>query len=1158
MPHDLSEYLSEFSDTGSVPTSLSGYGYGQRTHQRELSALSANPSTATKPTAAKAPASGNITVGTDSVQKVLIALGYPATGLTDGKFGKTSKAAWENAARTKPPVPSNGFIDGALGAKSVAVNAATYQVLSNIAQATLDQKKVSQQPAVPGAPKTQDQITGPEPKPWVVVGGVRVARIAVPVRDLQLHLDALQAGPSRSGSYDSKTKAAWDKYAKIFKEPRPELAQASGSSAWAWINPDAMARLRERGNRAAVPTSSAAPQKTSASPTTSKAAARPASQTANPSPQPATPAVVAKGDLVATTSDVQSLLKRLGWTDSALKNTFGAKPGALDDGTFGSTTQKAWAQSASKRKLNGRIAKASADGKQVTVLEETYLKLRAVADALVPQTAPDNSTPPIVGGSLLSLSPSGLTQISVARFGEVLGRITGATASANVDLQAVYARVAKDLKVDARSEQTKDGNVIVLKDAWNAVMAKFDAMAPKQAQPTGAKKSDQDNAVATIVKASTSSVPVSTVRTAFNAAIQQGLMQRAVFAAGAWEEALREPTLDFIGVKTEPARSQWAAALVSGKLVSKDGKTLKLPKMQADSFKAAAAKYQKAQAEQKAASSDIKGYTKVNAADLIGKINGLNVSTVVFNRNGGGKELADAIATFFTNTKTAMPSGDPVRLLKQDVYVKDAVLTALASAVSDAAARQAATRDLRSKLVADALKDSTAMVSVLDFQQAIAESVRSGKAGANKKLYSAVKLTNAFDKATRAAYTTVAQTLTIGAAILDAEKKLQAAMGANYKKALTEELRNNVWGDFLTQAVSGTSIKTMPVIAQTITEAAAVYRSTNEGKQSQAKVAKAQSTALVDAINKSTKVVAIVDVQQALLQMVSNKEISKVSGLKITGRSDKATNKGLFELSGFIFPEGYKIADTTWASYLKAVGLNVVSNSNVVKGWPNANYVALPPSVADLVLKRAGEYVYAHGAAQVQIAQYNKASTVSAAAPAPVTSSTASAPVAADAGAARAAALETATRECAARGGTLKVVETAAGQNWICLLGDGQQTQTPATAAVNSMPAAPQENSAMPGPTPQPVVFSTDEATAQPSAPLAPETPMPATDTSASSVLTPTADAPATDTAAPASDSHTGLYLLGGVAALASYFALKGKGKGKGGEKNNKMRYAKP
>ena len=1132
--YGLGEYLSAFSGIGSVPTSLSGYGFGQRVHNLELEALESNAPNPTAKPASKTQASV-VTAQTSAIQAVLVGLGFPATGLTDSQFGKTTKAVWQKAAATKAPTPLNPFIDGAVGSRTVSVNSETYGVLSSISQAAIEQKKLSQQPTsapapAPAAPKTQAQVIGAEPKIYIDgkgrvwdklpsgTQGTPLPRMAVPVRDVQLHLDSLLANPSRSESWDAQTKAAWSKYASVFKEPRPEATVATGSSKWVWINADAMSRLRARGNAAAVGGGAkpAAKQSTASGAKTAPSAG---------SPSPLTPTVAA-GDLVANTGDVQSLLKRLGWTDSALKNTFGAKPGALDDSVFGPTTQKAWEQSARKRKLATNISKKTADGKQVTVREATYLQLKAVADALVPPAVTPNAPAQPAGGSLLSLNPAGLTYVTVDQLGTVLGRITGAKSNASTRLDTLYAQVAKSLNVDPRIESVPPDKVVVLKDAWTVIMAKYDAMAPAPAPlPPGPQKSDQDQKVAEIIRASTSSVPVNTVRVALNAVIASGKLQHPPFPeTGVWENSLTEPLLDAFSAKTED-RGYLTAALVRGKLISKDGKTLKLPKRLVDIVVALAKDYK---TKQTAAVTSLAGYTKVNPAELIAKINGLNVSTVIFNRNGGAKELADAIRTFFDTTKTSAPSGDVVKQVKQDIFVNNDTLTVLAAAVKDAEARAAATQNYRAGIVAGALKDSSASVSILDVQQAVAETVRSGKAGADKKLYATVKQTGAFDKATRAAYTQIAKTLTVGPQIVQAGLLLKQQLGPNFKAAMQTELGNKVWGEFLDQAVSGKTLKTMPLLAKMISDAAASYQQTAAGKQATVAVAQAQTAALTDAVNKSTKVISILNVQQALLQMIANKEIDAISGLAITGTTDKPTRDGLFWVSGLIFPEGYKLAETTWASYLQSVGLVVVSDSNVSKGWSGANYIALPPPLADLLLKRAGEYVFGHGPSQVQVARFSKASVATAQAPAATPSAE---PAAAASTAAPTAAPPAEQAPATAPAPAYAPPEAAA----------------PTAAAPAPTASAP----AAAGPAPQVLDFSTQEATAQPTAPLPPP--------EAPTAAAPAPDAaPAPAAAAPETGSGTGLWIFGGVAALAALVALKGKDKNavKTGAKKPQTRYA--
>lgn len=869
----LGSYLSEFTTAGAMPTSLSGYGTGQRAHNLEL---------------------------------------------------------------------------GALGA---------------------------------AAPATVDaSMVGPKPSASTLNKGTAryLQLVGVLIKDLQSDLNALQAKAGSSGKIDTATKNAWALYTKVFSEPNTEFIPASGgidSAHWVWVNQPARDKMHAFAIKAVRPGASPAPKPTQSKTPTKAAAATPkpaAAKAASTKPasaktSPVTPAptpAVSKGSMVATTADVQSLLKRIGWTDAALKSTFGAKPGALDDGLYGSTTQKAWAQSANKRKLNASIKEASG-GKQVTVVTATYLALKNLADAAVPPQPGSLPAQP-VGGSILSLGPTAITQVTADQLGTVLGRISGAKADAKTDLKALYEQVATNfLSVDPRIEQDPKGAIFVMKDAWSAFMKKYDELAPAPPTPApGPQKSELDQAVAVIVKNSTSSVPVNTVRTAFNAAIQQGLLKHDLFKAGVWEQSLSPFVLDYIGVQAEPARSQWAAALVKGQLVSKDGKTLKLPQKQADSFKSVAAKYK---ASETAAVESFKGYTKVSPADIIARVNALHVSTVQFNKNGDAKELADAIQTFLENTKTPVPSGDIVKTSsdKKTVYVKDTVIATLSKAVKAADARAAATKKSRDALVANAVKEASATVKIADLQQALMDTVLSKSAGANAKLYGAVKLTNAFDAATRAAYTELARTLTIGPAIQAYQKLLQSQLGPDFKAALVTEIQNQVWGDFLKKTVAKDSLKVLPALAAKIADGAKAYKANTKADKIAADTASAQTKVLNDAIKKSTSIVSILDLQQALLQMMSEKMIDNVPGLKLTATAS-GVSPALLEVSSYIFPEGYTLPETMWAKYLSEVGITVVSASTVQKGWNSkTNYIALPASLADVISKKSSAYMLKNGVSKL-------------------------------------------------------------------------------------------------------------------------------------------------------------------------------------------------
>jgi hypothetical protein len=679
------------------------------------------------------------------------------------------------------------------------------------------------------------------------------------VSEIRYYLTALGAEAGKGAVYDTAFQRGWDQYVKVFREPSGKIAVATKDGIRdgkiVWINSKAFETLKAKGRLALAKggnTAQAAKQ------TAKKAGAAPAP---------------AAGSTVINTSEAQNVLKRLGWTDSALKNDFGAKPGALDDNTFGPTTQKAWAQSSRKRKLDGTIAKATADGTQVRVVESTYLQLRAIADANAP-----TSVPQPVGGSLKSLPVDQVSTITLAQLQTLLQKLVPQGSSDSLDV--MYGKLAKARGLDGRLEAAQDNkNILVLKATWDALQKEAAALSPQKSEP-------------------------------------------------------------------KPQEKRPSA-----------------PKPPA-------------------------GFTKVSSSEIIGRINDLSISEKMFNRNGDRVELADAIRTFLENTKTPAPAGDIVwGNDKTGLYVRDTVIKTLASAMKAAQERATATAQYTAGIVDRALKESSATIGIRELQMAIEEAVFADKVGgSNKSLYKKVRVTGGFDSDTQAAYTDMARGLTIGPSILEAERRFKEHMGPRFNPKVVEELRNRVWGEFLKKAVSSVprgvvydgQIKTLPVIAKNVAAGAKAYERRLGTAKAQQEVLAAQQKMLTDVIKRSTRIVSILSVQQAVLLLAQRKEAKSISGLKVTGYADAATADALFELSGSIFPKGSHILDGTWKSFLTETGLVVRSELDVKKGWVSGqtNYIALPASAADLILKQAGEFILRNGMSKVQVVVFSKADVV--------------------------------------------------------------------------------------------------------------------------------------------------------------------------------------
>jgi hypothetical protein len=654
-----------------------------------------------------------------------------------------------------------------------------------------------------------------------------------------------------------------------------------------------------------------------------------------------------------STADAQSILKNLGAADKA-----------LNDGKYGPTTARLWGESATKRGLNPVMEKASADGTKVYVSPETWLKLRADADA-------KGAPPPAPVVAMQVVVPREQVEDAVAR----LGGVPAGESLTDDQIIGLWAKLATAVKLAADIKRAREG-FEVNDGTWKNIAY---AASQTQRPPAQARKSDIELATAQVLKQASTSVPVTTVQTALNAAIQKGTLKMAPFTEPLWVASMVGPLV----AMSQPADAVWKAAweqsLVQGKLVSADRKSVKLLPAVASALSQLAAQYA---AEKKQGEELFKGYTEVNAAEVIARINNLGVTTKKFDKSGGAKELADAVRTFFEETKTKLPSGDLVKIdSKQKTYLKNETLAAMAAAATAAQQRADATKRFRDSMVANALKEASAQMTVLSFQEAVKHAVLSGAKVSNKKLYESVATSNVFDKQTREVYTDLARTLTIGPAVLEYERLLKSQLGPAFKVGLVEEARNQVWNSFLDAAVVKTNdgkfvIRMLPALAKQFEPLAALYRKNVSAEKKSEEQWAAFNKALADAVKKSTVTLSMLNVQQGLLEAIAGKDIQKVSGLKLTGTSDGPTREALFHFNGLIFPEGMQVPETGWAKYLAAVGYIVTPGQPVKRAWVGANYIALPRALADHLAKLAGEWILKNGQSQIRVAVFNDPSVI--------------------------------------------------------------------------------------------------------------------------------------------------------------------------------------
>ena len=790
--------------------------------------------------------------------------------------------------------------------------------------------------------------------PILEKAGVRY--VSTPVTVVQTYLNLLQANAGSSGKLDAKTKAAFSKWASVFKESRqtslspvkmedtqslePTLAKRMKTNlGFTYMHPDVLSRLKVLANQAAA------------------AGAKAPAPTAL---KPSTPSAL---DMTANTDDVQGILKRLG-----------APPDRLSDGLFGRTTKGFWQEAAQKRGVNPSIAaKSGARLKQVMVNKAAYLTIKADADAKLPPSPGAQEAEPI-GGGLKTMDQALVRGVTREELTILVDRLVPGAGK----LIPRYESAATKLGVDSRIEV--DGErFLVLKASLDAVTQAFLAAAPKK-PPPGPQLSLMEQQIAAIMKGSTSSITVATLRTAI-----RGIPEASAAVSGPWSPDLRAFVVQLLSI-AGPSAPAWDNALVPGKLVSADGKTLKLPPPQADNIKALAARFKKAKT---AAVDRFKNFTKVNSAEVIARINGLGITAEKFNRAGSPKELADAIKTFLTQSNTPVPSGDLVRTdAQRNTYVKNSIMAALASAVVAAQQRAASTKAFRDRMVANAIKEASASLPATSFQQALKHLVLTKQAGKNATLYSKVKITGAFDAPTRAAFTEVARSRTIGPAVQEYQRLLGSSGRTTAQvNALVLEARNQVWNAFLDATVQKRdgklTVAVIPAIGVTLGATAALYQKNVSADARRQEEVASQMKTLADAVRKSTAVVSILNLQQALSQMTADKEITATPGLKISGSSDKATRDGLFKLSSLIFPEGLSVPETMWAAYLKKVGYLVVPGQPPKREWIGANYIALPVALADRVVTRAGEWIARHGASMVKVVAFKHPSVVSVRMPAP-------------------------------------------------------------------------------------------------------------------------------------------------------------------------------
>lgn len=704
-------------------------------------------------------------------------------------------------------------------------------------------------------------------------------------------------------------------------------------------------------------------------------------------------------DMTANTDDIQGILKRLG-----------ASPERLSDGLFGRTTKGFWQEAANKRGKSPAIAaKAGARLKQVMVNKAAYLAIKVDADAKVPPSPGAQEAEPI-GGTLKTMDPALVRGVTREELTILVDRLVPGAGK----LMPRYESAANKRGVDPRIEADAE-RFLVIKASLDALTQAFLAAAPKPVGPPS-RQANIEAAKAAIAKQATASVSFSVLQTAAAAAAKLGEISTALVTEDA--------AMSMLIKLAKPADLIWKEAWERflGPAIAAKQSVKVLPAM-AQTVTTLAARFRKAKA---AAVDRFKSFTKVNAAEVIARINGLGITTQKFDRAGGPKELADAIKTFLQQSKTPAPIGDLVRTdAQKNTYVKNSIMQSLAAAVTAVQQRAISTKTFRDRMVANALKEASASLSVTSFQQALKHLVIIKQAGKNTPLYSKVKTTGAFDAPTRAAFTEVARSRTIGPAVQEYQRLLGTQGGRTVAQinALVIEARNQVWNAFLDASVKKRdgklTVALIPAIGMTLASTAALYQKNVSADVRRQEEVSAQMQTLAAAVKKSTATVSILNLQQALSQMIADKEITATQGLKISGSSDAPTRAGLFKLSSLIFPEGLSVPETMWAAYLKQVGYLIVPGQPPKREWIGANYISLPVALADRVATRAGEWIARRGASMVKVVAFKHPSVIGVKMPPPrevvITAKEAAkkvvespAPVAKDSAAEQAAALKVA------------------------------------------------------------------------------------------------------------------------------------------------------
>lgn len=401
---------------------------------KTLAQLRAEESRAAAPKKAEVPSSSTRSVA--AIQEVLRGVGSPASKrLTDGKWGPTTKGAWETAARA---IGADATSAGKPGARQATVSTAAFVALEQRARAVA----LGVQPPLFGASKAPAKPAAAPPPAKKPAGPAPVIPSPAPganfkVLELQRIVRRLGAKIAADGKYGPKTAGAWQSAASS-RGLDPSIARVSGTVAR--VSPATAAALK-----AAAPVSVPKPAPPPPVPKPAKAA-KPAAPPKPKlvAPKPTEPAK--SGMTKVSVGQIQDIEIALG---AKIKR----------DGFFGPKTVRAYQMSAKKRSLDPTISRAGPI--EAWVVPATFEALsKLVGDKKpAPKGAPVSVKPEVQKPVIPAPSgapATGLEPIVQGVLGTILKAFKKAPKTPQ-ELQATWTAIAKSKGLDPRSALTPRG-----------------------------------------------------------------------------------------------------------------------------------------------------------------------------------------------------------------------------------------------------------------------------------------------------------------------------------------------------------------------------------------------------------------------------------------------------------------------------------------------------------------------------------------------------------------------------------------------------------------------------------------------------------------------------------------------------------------------------